>query len=214
MLTRAFLAAVLLCQQAVALHFYLRAGQTQCFFEELPADTLLVGRIDAYQKNYATMTYEKAPNLRVEITVDETFDNMHQVVKQKLAPSGDFTFTSVDLGEHRFCLKPVYTDGDSGSEHRIYFDVATGSALDYADSKNSRRVNELTEDLDVLYRKLSEIHWEQEQLREREAHFRDQSEKTNHRVVKWTIIQLLVLVGTCVYQMRHLKGFFVKQKII
>lgn len=139
---------------------------------------------------------------------------MHQVVKQKSSPSGEFTFTSVDLGEHRFCLRPIYTDGTLGKHHQIFFDVATGSTHDYADSQGTRRVDALTEDLDKLYRQLNEIHWEQEQLREREAQFRDQSEKTNFRVIKWTFIQLFVLIATCFYQMKHLKGFFVKQKII
>lgn len=65
-----------------------------------------------------------------------------------------------------------------------------------------------------LNKKLEEIHFEQETMREREAIFRDQSETTNSRVVKWTFIQLIVLVGTCAYQLRHLKSFFVKQKIV
>ena len=48
---------------------------------------------------------------------------------------------------------------------------------------------------------------------EREAEFRDQSESTNARVVRWTLIQLAVLGVTCAWQLSHLRAFFIKQKL-
>ncbi|KAK6202426.1 uncharacterized protein RJT21DRAFT_118453 [Scheffersomyces amazonensis] len=202
-----------------ALHFYLNTGNTRCFFEELPEDTLVVGRIDAYENpNLDHLSPDDVfvhnPLLRVQITVDETFDNNHRVVNQKSSPNGEFTFTSLDSGEHKFCLTPVYDDGSRGKNHRIFFDVAIGSAHDYVDSKSTKKIDSLTLKIQSLNKKLQEIHWEQEHMREREAIFRDQSENTNSRVIKWTIVQLIVLVGTCIYQLRHLKSFFVKQKIV
>lgn len=50
-------------------------------------------------------------------------------------------------------------------------------------------------------------------FQEREAEFRDQSETTNSRVVRWTIIQLVVLGVTCAWQLSHLRAFFIKQKL-
>jgi hypothetical protein len=50
-------------------------------------------------------------------------------------------------------------------------------------------------------------------VQEREAEFRDQSETTNSRVVRWTIIQLVVLGVTCAWQLSHLRAFFIKQKL-
>lgn len=50
-------------------------------------------------------------------------------------------------------------------------------------------------------------------IQEREAEFRDQSESTNSRVVRWMLIQLLVLGGTCAWQLSHLRSFFIKQKL-
>ncbi|KAK6459106.1 uncharacterized protein RJT20DRAFT_124270 [Scheffersomyces xylosifermentans] len=204
---------LMLVQFSTALHFYLRTGDVRCFFEDLPENTLVVGRITALEKNEHG-TYIENPNLRVEITVDETFDNDERVVTQKSSPSGEFTFTSIESGEHKFCLKPVYTDGTIGKAHRVFFDVASGDAHDYVDSKSTRQVDALTGKVQKLNAKLEEIHFEQEHMRQREALFRDQSESTNSKVVKWTIIQLIVLIGTCVYQLRHLKSFFVKQKIV
>ena len=51
------------------------------------------------------------------------------------------------------------------------------------------------------------------ELQEREAEFRDQSEATNARVVRWTLLQLAVLGITCAWQLSHLRSFFIKQKL-
>ncbi len=48
---------------------------------------------------------------------------------------------------------------------------------------------------------------------EREAEFRDQSEATNAKIVRWTLIQLGVLGVTCAWQLSHLRAFFIKQKL-
>ncbi|KAI5951183.1 ERP5 [Candida jiufengensis] len=197
-----------------ALHFYVKTGETKCFFEELQDETLVVGKIDAYEKNDYSNEYFKNNKLRVQITIDETFDSNHRVFDQKSSPDGEFTFTSMDLGEHKFCLTPIYTDNTHNKIHRIFFDVAQGSTHDYVDSKSTKSIDDLTKRVNSLYEQLDKIHWEQEYMRQREAVFRDQSESTNSRVVKWSIVQLFVLVGTCVYQLRHLKSFFVKQKIV
>lgn len=53
-----------------ALHFYLNTGETRCFFEELPQDTLVVGRIDAFEYDQHSGQYLKNQNLNVEFTVD------------------------------------------------------------------------------------------------------------------------------------------------
>ena len=48
---------------------------------------------------------------------------------------------------------------------------------------------------------------------EREAEFRDQSESTNAKIVRWTLVQLGVLGLTCAWQLSHLRSFFIKQKL-
>jgi hypothetical protein len=50
-------------------------------------------------------------------------------------------------------------------------------------------------------------------LQEREAEFRDQSEATNSRVVRWALMQLAVLSLACAWQLSHLRSFFIKQKL-
>lgn len=64
------IALLVLAHVTNALHFYVKTGETKCFFEELQEDTLVVGRIDAYEKNDHSNDYLKNKNLQVQITID------------------------------------------------------------------------------------------------------------------------------------------------
>lgn len=198
-----------------ALHFYLQTDETKCFFEDLPADTIAVGKFAVTEYNTQFNNYmENKANLKLEITVDETFDNNHRVVSQKNSPVGQFTFTSLDSGEHKFCITPRHTNWASKAKHRVYFDLVVGEANQFVDSKRDKEVNYLTMKTNELIKKLTDLKREQSLLRLKESTFRDISEHTNSRSVKWIIIQLIVLVATGCYQMFYLKNFFVKQKVV
>ena len=194
-----------------ALHYYSTPGQKKCFFEELPVRTLVVTKFDASIYNEETSSYEHPEDLVLALTVDETFDNNHRVVSQKSKSDAEFTFTSLDSGEHKFCLTPEYPKSDQ--KIRILLDMAIGYSA-VVDSKKTDDVNWLTNRLHDLNGKVEEIQREQQLIREREAIFRDQSESTNSRVVKWSIVQLAVLIIVGYFQLKHLKTFFVKQKIV
>jgi hypothetical protein len=62
--------------------------------------------------------------------------------------------------------------------------------------------------------KVQNIRREQIYQRERERDFRDKSENTNSRVVNWTVIQMVVLGITGVWQVRHLSQFFKSKKLV
>lgn len=197
------------------LHFYINTDETKCFFEDLPVDTIAVGKFAVYEWSDNSNDYvENSSNLKLEITVDETFDNNHRVVSQKNSPIGQFTFTSLDSGEHKFCITPRHTNWSSKSKHRVFFDLVMGDATQFVDSKRDKEVSYLTMRTNELVRKLTALKQEQSLLRIKESGFRDVSEHVNSRSVKWTIIQLVVLIATGCYQMFYLKNFFVKQKVV
>lgn len=56
-----------------------------------------------------------------------------------------------------------------------------------------------------LNSKLEDIRREQQYQREREEDYRDLSEATNSRAVWYSVAQIIVLVATCAWQLRHLK---------
>ena len=78
---------------------------------------------------------------------------------------------------------------------------------------DATHVNTLATKLRELNVKVQDIQREQRYMREVEATFRDASELTNSRAVWWSILQIVVLVGAAVWQMRYLKVYFEDKKM-
>ncbi|RPB18797.1 hypothetical protein L211DRAFT_843248 [Terfezia boudieri ATCC MYA-4762] len=200
-----------------ALYFYIDQNSPKCFFEELPKDTLVVGKYKAEEYDSHTQKFTEQTSLKIQITVDETFDNDHRVINQQGSNKGRFTFTAADSGEHRICfLATNPSAGGSWFSHpegvRLHLDMAIGDTSEI-ESKDKDKINDLVQRVKDLNARLHDIKREQVFQREREAEFRDQSESTNTRVVRWTIIQTVVLGATCAWQLSHLRNFFIKQKL-
>jgi len=211
------LAASLVVKQATALYFYIDGTSPKCFFEDLPKDTLVVGQYKAEEWEQQTNTYSDNNQLALLITVDETFDNDHRIVNQKGSNKGRFTFTAGAAGEHRICFWASH-QSNSGwfSNHpngvRLHLDLAIGETTQL-ESRDKEKLADIEQRVKDLSGRLQDIRREQVFQREREAEFRDQSELTNSRVVRWTLVQLLVLGATCAWQLSHLRAFFIKQKL-
>ncbi|KAK3170915.1 hypothetical protein OEA41_002999 [Lepraria neglecta] len=203
-----------------ALYFYLDGSSStpKCFYEELPKDTLVVGHYTALQHTPATNTYHSNPDLSITVTVDEVFDNDHRVINTKGSHTGKFTFSAADAGDHRICFTPSgagggwLTGGGVQGQVKLTLDMAIGetSAIESTDKGKMTEISQKVRDLNG---RLQDIRREQVFQREREAEFRDQSESTNARVVRWTLLQLIVLGVTCAWQLSHLRAFFIKQKL-
>ncbi|TAQ90218.1 hypothetical protein B7494_g1494 [Chlorociboria aeruginascens] len=203
-----------------SLYFYIDGTTPKCFFEELPKDTLVVGHYTAEEYDENKKEWAKHDGLNVFISVDEVFDNDHRVVSQKGSSAGRFTFSAADSGDHRICFTPSSTSGSTGwlsALHpmggvKLTLDLAIGetSAIE---STDKGKIQDIVRRVKDLNGRLQDIRREQVFQREREAEFRDQSESTNTRVVRWTMIQLVVLGITCAWQLSHLRSFFIKQKL-
>ncbi len=148
------------------------------------------------------------------------------MVSQRGGSGGKFTFTSAEAGEHKICFTPTSNSGRSGwhasvlgheghAGHvgiKLALDLAIGESSKL-ESTDKNKLEDLEGRLRDLNNRLSDIRREQVFQREREADFRDQSESTNARVVRWIFIQLIVLGATCAWQLSHLRSFFIKQKL-
>ncbi|ODQ77728.1 hypothetical protein BABINDRAFT_97989 [Babjeviella inositovora NRRL Y-12698] len=195
-------------------YFYVDGGDKQCFNKFLEHGDVLVGRYDVTFLDTNTNTYGKLNSESgLVIDVEEIFDNDHRVVHQKGTASGEFTFTTIDSGEHRICLSPQSGGWLSKTKSKIDINFSIGETKDL-DSKGTERAQSLAERITHLNGILHDIRREQNTIRERESIFRDSSENTNNRVVAWSIFQILVLAGTCFWQLQHLRSFFVKQKLV
>ncbi|MCJ1470564.1 emp24p/erv25p- protein [Pseudocyphellaria aurata] len=203
-----------------ALYFFVEGGTQKCFYEELPKDTLVVGNYKAEQFESSTESFVPAPSLAITVTVDEVFDHDHRVVNTRGSSEGRFTFSAADSGDHRICFTPSHATASHGwlpsgmsvGGIKLTLDLTTGetSAIE---STDKGKISDIVQRVKDLNARLHDIKREQVFQREREAEFRDQSETTNARVVKWTLLQLVVLGVTCAWQLTHLRAFFIKQKL-
>ncbi|KAL1903277.1 emp24p/erv25p-related protein [Sporothrix stenoceras] len=222
---KSFLPLLSLAGAASALHLYIDASKPKCFFEELPKDTLVVGHYNAEEWDDHVQTWSKHDGISIYISVDETFDNDHRVVSQRGSANGKFTFTSAEAGEHKICFTPTSNSGRPGWQSatgheghkghvgiKLELDLAIGESSKL-ESTDKNKLEDLESRVRDLNNRLSDIRREQVFQREREADFRDQSESTNARVVRWILIQLVVLGVTCAWQLSHLRSFFIKQKL-
>ncbi|KAI9643126.1 emp24p/erv25p- protein [Ciborinia camelliae] len=203
-----------------SLYLYIDGAKPTCFFEELPKDTLVVGHYIAEEYDEARKEWSKHDNLVIYITVDEIFDNDHRVVFQTGSTEGRFTFTAADSGDHKICFTPHSTSGATKWLSALHPEGGIKFTLDMAigetsqiESNDKGKINDIVQKVKDLNGRLQDIRREQVFQREREAEFRDQSESTNARVVRWTLIQLVILGITCAWQLSHLRSFFIKQKL-
>ncbi|KAK7550824.1 putative endosomal cargo receptor [Phyllosticta citricarpa] len=205
---------------AKALYLYMEGNSQKCFFEDLPSDTMVVGHYNMEHWDHNVRAYVADPNIQAYISVEETFDNDHRIVSQRSAAKGRFTFSAADSGEHRICLSPIGAQATAGAifggmsagSVRLTIDMAIG-ATSQIESNDKGKLQDLQQKVRDLNARLQDIRREQVFQREREAEFRDQSESTNAKVVRWTLIQVAVLGVTCAWQLSHLRAFFIKQKL-
>lgn len=211
-------------------HFYINVGERRCFYKDLHQEVLLLGKYKMEIKHHQSQQYytpKDKLNTGVLIDVEETFDSNHRIVHQRGRSSGQFSFTALDSGEHRICLtaRSFFKKWNSGGSNdptiieelkfksaRILIDFFIGDGT-LLDSKRTGEVSTLNDKVKKLNDKLMDIKREQLFIREREEGFRDLSELTNERVVRWSIIQLGALLMTGIYQLFTLHRFFVKVKM-
>lgn len=154
------------------------------------------------------------------ILVDEEFDNGHQVVSQRGASSGKFTFSAADSGEHQICFVPSGVPSTKGflfsgaqvGGVKFELDLVIGETSQI-ESSDKDKIGEVVQKVKDLNARLQDVRREQIFQREREMEFRDQSELVNSRVVRWTVIQMIILAATCAWQLSYLRAFFIKQKL-
>ncbi|KID87205.1 ERP1 protein precursor [Metarhizium guizhouense ARSEF 977] len=217
---KTFLPLLSLASAAQALYFFVDGASPKCFFEELPKDTLVVGHYSAEEYDDRVNSWQQHNGITIYISVDEVFDNNHRIVSQRGSASGRFTFTAHEAGDHKICFVPSSTSGRSSwlSAHspnggiKMKLDLVIGET-GQIESSDKDKLQDIASRVKDLNARLHDIRREQVFQREREADFRDQSESTNARVVRWIIIQLIVIGITCAWQLSHLRSFFIKQKL-
>lgn len=209
-----FVVALALPYVTHGLYFHIGETERKCFIEEIPLDTTVAGnyRIELYDpRTKGFMPSNPGIGMHVEVT-----DPNAQIVMSRVySDKGKFAFTSHDPGEHVICLYSNSTKWFSGSQLRVHLDIQVGEhAVDYANVAKNEKLTELQLRIRQLLDQVEQITKEQNYQRYREERFRTTSESTNSRVLWWSLIQTVVLLGMGYWQMRHLKSFFQAKKLV
>ncbi|CCK68986.1 Erp1p KNAG_0B05530 [Huiozyma naganishii CBS 8797] len=215
LVSAALLGLLLFPTQVFGFYYYSNGGERRCFQKELTKGTYIQGKYRVSVFDTALNTYQDVSPQDFGLTVDieEIFDDNQRVVHQKGSPMGDFTFVALESGEHRICLQPQATGWLSKTKTKVELEFEVGSDAKL-DSKRKKTMESLQDKVNMLSSKVMQIKLEQQLMRDREAQFRDLSENVNSRAMWWAVIQIIVLATTCVWQMKHLGSFFVKQKVL
>ncbi|KAI8925675.1 emp24/gp25L/p24 family/GOLD-domain-containing protein [Entophlyctis helioformis] len=198
---------------ANALHFYTDAGEKRCFSEDLPSGTRLSGAFKAELWNAQTNSYVENAQANVHLTVNLA-SSPANIVSQMGSHKGKFSFTAADPGDHHICLS-VTSPGWFGSRAKVYLDIQFAETEEpEADEHKKTAYSDLTSRIRDLSNRVQQIRGELRNQRDREAEFRDSSEVLNTSALRWTIVQMIVLGITCIWQLRHLRQFFLTKKLV
>eukprot|EP00833_Pecoramyces_ruminatium_P018863 jgi/Orpsp1_1/1192895/evm.model.d7180000096741.1 len=212
-----FLFLSFLCSSVKSMYFFLEGNQQKCFMEELSKGTVINGNYRTQEYDNKSHSYRENPSSSLLITIDEIFDNGHRVLNQRSGSNGRFTFTAADSGDHLICVMATTRNWFSKESTKLFFDMKFGdnvfdnSQKEDAEKEKLSSINMKIRDLNS---KVAGIKREQQYQREHEVGFRNQSEATNSHIMYWSIIQFVIIIATCLWQMRHLKRFFTVKKLV
>merc|ERR1712029_496625 len=97
---------------------------------------------------------------------------------------------------------------------KIHLELHVGAEANYKEVASKEKLTELQLRVRQLMDQVTQIQKEQNYQRLREERFRATSESTNSRVLYWSLVQTIVLLGMGFWQMRHLKTFFETKKLV
>eukprot|EP01112_Ceratiomyxa_fruticulosa_P014173 TRINITY_DN403_c0_g2_i9.p1 TRINITY_DN403_c0_g2~~TRINITY_DN403_c0_g2_i9.p1 ORF type:complete len:217 (-),score=44.77 TRINITY_DN403_c0_g2_i9:142-792(-) len=206
-------ALIALIPQCFASYFEISGGIQKCFLEEVPKDTLITGKYKVEDLNEVANINA---NSRLGLTVKVLDPEFNMIMDRSYPPEGRFAFTTQSGGEHQICVSTNASRWFGPTvKARIHLDIASGvAAVDYEEIAKQEHLGILEVAVRRLNDRVAAIRKEQSYQRGREVSFRNTSESTNARVMWWSALQVVVLLASGVFQMRHLKSFFKAKKLV
>lgn len=201
-------------QLASSVYFHIGETERKCFIEEIPDETMVIGKYKVEVLEPVGQQYVQAPpGMGMHVEVRDPDDK--PVLSRIYSAEGRFTFTSHAPGEHLICLYSNSSRWFGGGQLRVHLDISVGEhANDYAEIAAKDKLSELQLRIRQLLDQVDQIAKEQNYQRFREERFRVSSESTNNRVFWWALAQTGVLLLIGFWQMRHLKSFFEAKKLV
>ncbi|VVA97152.1 unnamed protein product [Arabis nemorensis] len=181
----------------------------RCVYEDIQANVVVVA-------DYLCIDQENV-GLGPTIDVRVTSPYGKELYKKANVSHGQFAFTSSESGAYFACLSMHHdqTHYTFNSSAIVNLDWKMGIKTKDWDSVAKK---EKIEGVELELRKSTEsvkaIRANILYLKIREAHMREINELTNKRVAQYSLVSLGVSLSVSVFQVWHLKRFFLKKKLI
>ncbi|WBW75240.1 COPII-coated vesicle component Emp24 [Schizosaccharomyces osmophilus] len=175
---------------------HLPPHQTECFYENLRTnDKMSV----TYQTNLGG---DQLVSLSVYNPLNQL---MHQEVPSAMS---QYSFTVETPGKYKYCFKNDALDNEA---KEVLFNV---HGVIYVSDEDLEANNPLIGKVRNLHDTISRVKSEQEYFLARERVHRDTAESTNDRVKWWSILQTVILLSVCGFQIIYLKRLFEVKRVV
>merc|ERR1719199_356214 len=176
-----------------ALTFNVDPAKEECLFEEIHSGTKVSGSFQVSTGGF----------LDIDAKVVGP-DDRHIYTVQK-ETEGRFTFISHETGVYRFCFSNAMS---TVTPKTVSFNLVLGEGSRRDQVAKSEHLTPLEKSVLALGEGLAQIQAEQEYMKMRERVHRNTSESTNSRILWWSIIEAVALVGMSAVQVFYLRNFF------
>eukprot|EP00755_Sulcionema_specki_P005778 Sspe_Gene.33703::Locus_16430_Transcript_1_1_Confidence_1.000_Length_829::g.33703::m.33703/K20352/TMED10, ERV25; p24 family protein delta-1 len=203
----ALLLLVLLVHSPVeAFKFSIPARGYKCFHEELPHDYDFGGHWSA------------SPGYSQFIDIRVTNPHGQVIIEEKGKDKSSFKLRTTIAGDHTVCFYNRLVQGvpfNPTMKRDITFELLEGAGTrDYSEVARVEHLKPIEVNLRMMEDTVHEIHLEYQTFKENEQAMREISESTNSRAMWITMISMTSFFLFGAWQVRHLKAFFRKQKMI
>ncbi|CAB1335954.1 unnamed protein product [Coregonus sp. 'balchen'] len=175
-----------------SLYFHIGETEKKCFIEEIPDETMVIGKYRTQLWDKQTGSFLPAtPGLGMHVEIKDPDTKI--ILSRQYGSDGRFTFTSHTPGEHQICLHSNSTKMAlfAGGKLRVHLDIQVGEHTNnYPEIAAKDKLTELQLRARQLLDQVEQIQKEQNYQR------------------------TLILLTTGIWQMKHLKSFFEAKKLV
>ncbi|OQS04404.1 hypothetical protein THRCLA_03352, partial [Thraustotheca clavata] len=186
----------------------------RCFFLDIPDGTTFRAE---YESPDTTDQLKNEIKIYGPSPTEQEEPNQIPVVSHTLGQKGSISFISTLAGGHWTC---VSIDANkyvvpSSTKMRFTLKLKFGTSNEeYANLAKREQMNELELEVMKLRDRVRAIQKQQDYAQEKDENFRSASESNNSRAMWVSVIQIVILVVTGVWQVHHLQTYFHKKKLV
>lgn len=185
--------------------FEVTPGKEKCFGDEIEADSIVSGEFKLLEP------------IQLHVDLYIFGPNKHMMFRRHKIEEGKFAFESEIKGAHSFCFttRRTHVNNKKGINQIIEFEYRHGmGAQDYEAIAKRENLSPIEREVRKMKDLVEEIHRDLNYAKVREEQMRDTNENTNSRIMWFSVFSMAVLLTAGMLQLRSLKDFFIKKKIL